>query len=219
MTRPNDWSLITALGALVCLLAMAAVSLVAGVSQETFEIVREPREYAGLLVKNASAVRALFGIDSAFLVLYSAFFVVFVRRIATERTRSWLWVALVFLLFTAVLDMVEDHHILALLYSAELAREPAWEQLTFQHTLSSVKFNVSYVGLFLLGMGVPRETWAGWGLTLLLTVGTVLQGAWLYAAPPEMLPTGNLGRHFGYVLGFLLVLPLLRRPAHTPART
>ena len=44
---------------------------------------------------HARTVRALFGIDSAFLVFYSAFFLVFVRRIATERTRPWLWVALV----------------------------------------------------------------------------------------------------------------------------
>lgn len=215
MTRSNDWSLHLALGALACLLAMAAVSLVAGVSQETFEIVRDPVAYAGLLRIHARTVRALFGIDSAFLVFYSAFFVVFVRRIATERTRPWLWVALVFLLVTALFDMVEDHHILALLYAAELGHSPSWEQLTFQHTVSAVKFNLSYAGLFLLGMGVPRETWAGIGLALLLTVGTVLQGVWLYAAPPDMLPAGNLGRHFGFVLGFLLVLPLLR-PTRTP---
>jgi hypothetical protein len=215
VTRPNDWSLPLALGALVCLLAMGVISLVAGVSQETFEIVRPPVAYGHMLRLHASAVRALFAIDSVFLVLYSAFFVVFVRRIGTERTRPWLTVALIFLLVTALLDMVEDHHILALLYAAEVGQAPSWEQLTFQHTVSAVKFNLSYAGLFLLGMGVPRETWAGVALSLLLTVGTVLQGAWLFAAPVGMLPSGNLGRHFGFILGFLLVIPLLTRPTRT----
>jgi hypothetical protein len=210
VTRPHDFSRPIALAAMACLVAMGAISLVSGVSQETFEIVRPPAVFAADLREHAGAVRALFGIDAIFLVLYTVFFVLFAQRLATERTRSWVTVGLVFMLATSLLDMAEDHHILSLLYAVELGQQPTWEQLGFQHTLSAVKFHLSYVGLFLFGLAVPRAHWTGVALALLLTVGTVLQGAWLYAAPPAMLPTGNLGRLAGFLAGFALALPLLR---------
>ncbi len=210
MERSRDWIVPLAVAASACLLVMLAISLASGVSQETFEVVLAPSVFGGKLREHATAVRALFAVDSVFLVLYTAFFVLFAQRIATSRTRVWLWVAVGFMLATALLDMTEDHHILALLNAAELSRDPSWEQLVFQHTLSSVKFNLSYVGLFLFGLAIPRHTVAGVLLALLLTVGTALQGAWLYAAPAAMLPTGNLGRLIGFLLGFALAIPILR---------
>jgi hypothetical protein len=210
VTRLNDFSRPIALAAMACLIAMGAISLVSGVSQETFEIVRPPAIYAADLREHAAAVRALFGLDAVFLVLYAVFFVLFAQRLANDQTRPWVIVGLIFMLATALLDMAEDHHILSLLYAVELGQQPTWDQLGFQHTLSSVKFHLSYVGLFLYGLAIPRARWTGVALALLLTVGTVLQGAWLYAAPPAMLPAGNLGRLAGFLAGFALALPLLR---------
>src|SRR5690242_9250883 len=88
MTGGDRWGVPLALGALACLLAMFAVTLASSVSQETFEIVRAPDAYAAGLRAHATALRALFGMDSAFIVLYSALFLAFGRHIATARTRA-----------------------------------------------------------------------------------------------------------------------------------
>jgi hypothetical protein len=218
---PQPWKLITALAlaALACLVAMVTVTLASGVSQETFEVVRDPDSYAAQLVAHAGALRLVFAIDAVFLVIYATLFVVFGRQIETGATRSLVTLALAALLGTAVLDMVEDHHILAMLYAAEVGATPSIGELSFQHTLSQVKFNLSYLGLFALGLAVPRATLAGRALALLLTVGTLAQGAWLYAAPVALLAVGSFGRWVGFVVGFALVIALARRPAAGAAAT
>jgi hypothetical protein len=210
MTR--DQSIPLAIASMACMAAMVVVTVASGVSQETFEVVRPAGEYAAALRGHDVAVRALFAIDTAFVVLYSAFFLVFGRRIATEHTRVLITVATGFILLTAFLDMIEDHHILAMLNAARGGADPSTGELVVQQTISQVKFNASYLSLFLFGLAVPRETRAGLVLSLLLTVGTLVQGIWLYAAPAELLPAGNVARSLGYLAGFALAIPLVRRP-------
>jgi hypothetical protein len=212
MERSNDWSVHLALAATATLIAMVAVTLVTGYSQETFEIFRDPAVYGADLHAHAGVVRLLFGLDSAFLILYAAFFIVFARRIVTPENRSLLWIATGFIVLTALLDMLEDHSILSMLYGAENGNGPGPAHVTFQHVLSQFKFHVSYLGLFLFGLCIPRATVAGSALAILLTIGTLVQGAWLYAAPVTSLPAGNLGRWFGFIVGFGLAMSILRQP-------
>ena len=214
MHAPWNRTVVLALAALACLTAMILLTWIGGVSQETFEIVRNPEVYAADLGAHAGVVRALFGVDSVFLILYATLFAVFGRQIQTAETRTLVTLSVAAMFGTALLDMIEDHHILAMLYGVEAGTHPSVGQLAFQHTLSQVKFNVSYLGLFLFGLCVPRDTRAGRALAVLLTVGTLLQGGWLYAAPVAMLPIGNLGRWLGFVAGFALIIPLaIRRPS------
>jgi len=208
-----------ALAAIGCLVAMVAITLATGVSQETFEIVRSPADYAARLAAHPDALRALFAIDAAFLVLYATLFVVAGRALETPATRALVSLAIAAMLGTAVLDMIEDHHILAMLYGVESGISPTGGELVFQHTLSQVKFNLSYLGLFGLGLAVPRATLAGRALALLLTVGTLVQGAVLYAAPVALLPIGNFSRWLGFVVGFALLIPVARQRAADAAAT
>jgi hypothetical protein len=187
--------------------------LLTGTSQEAFEIVRRPDSYAADLLAHAGALRLLFGLDSAFLVLYATLFVSFGLDIVTPRTRWFIVLGVGALLGTAVADMIEDHHILALLYGAELGQLPSPGELAFQHTLSQAKFNLSYLGIFALGLGVPRDTLAGRALAVLLTAGTLAQSVWLYAAPVALQPAGNLGRWIGFLVGFVLTIQVLRSRA------
>src|SRR3954470_10231704 len=112
-----------AVAALACLAAMVTITLATGVSPEAFELARSPAAYAADLREHPSALRAMFGIDSAFLILYAALFIEFGRRIAIPETRTMVIIAVGALLATAVLDMIEDHHILAMLYGAEAGSE------------------------------------------------------------------------------------------------
>jgi hypothetical protein len=213
MPHPSHRITLLALAAIGCLTAMIAITLVSGVSQESFEIVRSPAVYAAGLAANPGALRALFGIDAAFLVLYATLFVVAGRALETSATRALVTLSIAMMLGTAVLDMIEDHHILAMLYGVESGSVPTAGQIAFQHTLSQVKFNVSYLGLFLLGLAMPRATLAGCALAVLLTVGTLVQGAVLYAAPVAMLPVGNFSRWLGFVAGFALLILVVRHRA------
>ena len=219
MTASWNRTVVLALAALACLTAMILLSWIGGVSQETFEIVRNPDVYAADLLAHAGVVRALFGVDSVFLILYVSLFAVFGRQIQSAENRTLVMLAVAAMFGTALLDMIEDHHILAMLYGVEVGTHPSAAELAFQHTLSQVKFNVSYLGLFLFGLCVPRATRAGRLLALLLTAGTLVQSAWLYAAPVAMLPIGNLGRWLGFVAGFALIIPLAWRRADGAAAT
>lgn len=217
--HPADATVALAVASIVCLIAMVAITLATGVSQETFEIVRAPDVYGDGLAAHGAALRVLFGIDAAFLVIYGAAFLGLGERIATPANRRYVVLGVIALLVTAVLDAVEDHHILAMLYGVEAGVRPSAGEIVFQHTLSQVKFNLSYLGLFAFGLSVPRDTRAGRALALLLTVGTLAQCAWLYAAPVALLPIGNFGRWAGFVLGFGLTIRMLRSRAGGAAST
>ena len=217
--HPARMTAALAVGGIACLLAMMVMTLISGVSQETFEIVRAPDVYANGLAGHTGALRWLFGVDAAFLVLYSAVFVGFAHRIATPSNRRFVIVGVIALLITALFDAIEDHHILAMLYGVEVGIRPSPGEIVFQHTLSQVKFNISYIGLFFVGLSVPRTTVAGRVLALLLTVGTLVQCVWLYAAPVSLLPVGNVGRWVGFLIGFALVIRLMRSRSGGAAAT
>lgn len=200
------------MAAMAVLGVMIAISLTTGVSQETFEIVREAGVYSADLVEHATPLRALFALDSAFLILYSFALVMFAQRLVTADTRLVVSIAIGAILATTVLDMVEDHFILAMLRGAERGTDAGAGQIAFQHTVSQVKFHLSYLAQFGIGLCVPRRTLAGKLLGWLLTAGTLVQGAWLYVAPDALLPAGNLGRWIGFLVGFALVIQVVRRP-------
>lgn len=210
MPSRTDWTVPIAAAAIACLVAMFAVTLATGASQEAFELVRPAGAYAAELQAHATATRVVFAIDTVFLVLYSAFFALFAQRIMTAANRALLLIAVGAVLLTALLDMIEDHHILAMLGSTEAGAPPGPGEIAFEHTLSQVKFNVSYLGLFLFGITVPRTRRAGTALALLLTVGTLAQGAWLFAAPLEFQGIGAMGRWAGFIAGFALAIAVVR---------
>jgi hypothetical protein len=220
MKASTDWTVPLAAGAIAVLAAMVAITAATGVSQETFEIVRAPDVYNAELRLYAGPLRALFGLDSVFAILYTTLLATFARRLMTADNKLLLVIAIGAGLATCALDMLEDHHILAMLRGAEHGIDASAAQIAFQHTESQLKFNLSYLGLFLVGLHIPRTTWVGTVLAWLFTVGTLVQGAWLFAAPDALLPAGNYGRWIGYGVGFALVIAFVRKVRVTgPATT
>lgn len=213
MDRIRSQSWLLALGALTCLVAMVTVTLITGASQEAFEITRPPAEYGAALLADAGALRVLFGLDAVFLVLYAALFVTFAMVIRNERNGALVGLGAALVVATAVLDMIEDHHILAMLAAAEQGELPGAGQIAFEHVLSQVKFHLSYLGLFLLGLALPRDRRIGRALANLLTVGTLSLGAVIYAAPASWLPALDLTRWIGFVIGFVMTIGFLRASA------
>ena len=189
------------------LLAMVSVTLATGATQEQHEHYAVPAEYARALLDHPGALRLLMGLDVAFLCLYTAFFAALAHVL---RGRPLVTLALVALVGTAVLDIVEDHHILALLRLAELGRPLDDATLAFQQTLSSTKFSLSYLGLVLLGLAIPRATKLGVLFALFLTVGTLMTAVLDFALPPDAHGAIDGGRWVGFLLGFTIAAAWLR---------
>jgi hypothetical protein len=192
------------------LVAMGAVSIATGASQEPYEHVRPAAEYAASMLEHPGGLRALMGLDIAFLVLYTAFFAALAHYLH-GRGRPFAYLALGALAVTALLDIIENHHILALLATAEQGRPLDEGSLVFQQVLSSTKFSASYLGLFLFGLAIPRTSRLGWALALFLTAGTLVTAVAGYAAPEGARAQIEGGRWVGFLVGFGLAAWWLRR--------
>lgn len=204
---------------LACLMvvAMLGIFLVLGVGQDPLQYVHSSAEYRRLLLANPAALRACLGCDNAFVVFYTTTFVtlgVVLRRLGADPTL--LRTALGLLLSLALLDLAENFHFLVMLAAAEQGLAPSPTEIAAQVWESLLKFHVSYLGLFLLALALPRRSpgeraLAGLSLYLQLPVGVLI-----YVTPPAVALPLVLVR-FAYFLVSLLLLGLLfGRPAAAP---
>jgi len=194
------------------LVVMVIVSFATGATQEAHEHYDLPEGYALSLLEHAKAMRVMFALDIAFLVLYTCFFTAFARYLG-ERGRPFVKLALGLMVATALLDIIEDHHITTMLDAAERGVLPTTSAIADQVVLSSSKFSVSYLSLFLFGIAIPRDTKLGLVLCLFLTAGTLLNAVIGYSLPPEAMHSFDNGRWVGFLAGFVLAIAwLLKAP-------
>jgi hypothetical protein len=190
------------------LLVMVILAFATGVSQEQHEHVKLPEAYALGLLAHASALRVLMALDIAFIVLYTAFFAALARHLKLLG-RPFTTLALGAMIGVALLDFVEDHHIISLLDYAENHVLPTGSALVFQSTLSSTKFSLSYLSLFMFGLAMPRHTRLGLVFALFLSAGTLASGVLGLALPPAQQTAMESGRWIGFLAGFGLAIAWL----------
>jgi hypothetical protein len=191
------------------LVLMVITGLITGATQEKHEHFMFPEAYAVSLLAEAKGLRILMGLDIAFLILYTAFFASFTKYLRAIG-RPFVTLAFGAMLATAILDIIEDHHILAMLESAEARVLPSASAIQFQAAESAVKFSMSFLALVLYGLAVPRTTRLGLALCLFLTVGTLISGVLGYAAPPDFQAKLESGRWIGFLIGLGLAIAWLR---------
>jgi hypothetical protein len=200
------------IAAAIALAAQIAVTLATGAAQEPLERVLAPAAYAATLLAHPTALRVVFTIDSVFLVLYAAFFVQLARTLAPagSRERTLAALAAAAMLLTALLDAIENQHILSLLAAAErgLAIDPS--AIVAQAAASQVKFHVSYFAVFVIGLMLPR----GRALDRLLAASCLLVqlplGVAAFVAPPPYDDVLVYARWAFYLSGFLLLSSITR---------
>ncbi len=140
-------------------LGMIGIFFATGVGQDALQFVHTPDEYLRLLLANPGALRATVGLDNLFIVLYTTTFIALAGIITREGApKLTLRIALGALLLLAVLDMVENFHFMTMLSAAELGIAPSSAEIRAQVWESLLKFHVGYLGLFLVGFAIPRET-------------------------------------------------------------
>ena len=198
------------------LAAMVLVSAITGATQEAHEYYAPPLAYAANLLEHAGGLRVVMGLDLAFLVLYTAMFAALAAHL-TELGRPIARIALAFLIGTAVLDVIEDHMILSALAMAESNQLASDAWIAAQQVLSGTKFGLSYLGLVLFGIAIPRTTRLGIVLTIFFTAGTLATATLSVAAPVAMRAQLDSGRWVSFLLGFALLALWLRKDADATA--
>lgn len=192
------------------LVVMAILGFATGATQEAHEHYALPEAYAMALLDHARPLRVLFAVDVAFLALYTGFFAALARYLA-DRGRPFTRIALGLMIGTAVLDILEDHHIVAMLDAAEAQVLPQASEIAAQVVLSSAKFSLSYMSLFLFGLAVPRNTRLGVALAWFLTAGVLLSAVIGYALPTASAMAFDRGRWVGFLAGFVLAIAWLSK--------
>ena len=197
------------------LMAMIGVSLVTGASQELHEHYAPPAQYAQQLLAHPGGLRLMMGLDVAFLCLYTAFFAALARVLDG---RPFVRLALAAMVAVALLDIIEDHRILASLGQAESGHALDDSTIAWQQVISSTKFSISYLSLALFGLAIPRTTRVAWALALFLVVGNLATGVLGFAAPPAWWEALDASRWVGFLAGFVLAGAWLYRDAEADPR-
>ena len=191
--------------------AMLVVAASAGISQEVFQAARLAEPNARRLLLNPAGLRLNLGLDNLFIVLYAAFFVLLTVRLKDVLPAPHRFVALAALMLTALLDATENHHILAMLFSAEQTLPLSTAESQVQMAASFVKFQASYVGMVLYAFGLYRLGGLGrplaWGIWLVY----VPIGLAIYMLPPEATKPLVLARAACFILAFAGVALIFRR--------
>ena len=204
-----DWTL--ALLALLCALAVSgilAAGLQAGISQEPFQAARLGEENAARLLTNPHGLRYNVGFDNAFIIFYTAFFVLLAHRIRALVGREVVVVGLGAILVGALLDAVENHHILTMLYAAEHGLPVSTAESQVQMLASGVKFHAVYVGSFLFAFGFARLGALGTFIALGMWCIFVPLGLIIYVTPLEFARPFVVARGLYFILTFALSVPL-----------
>ena len=150
---------ICALLAGTLVVGMLAIFVITGIGQDPLQYVHPAADYARLLLRNPPVLRAAIGLDNLFIMAYSAVFVLMASlRWRDGEARLLLVVGLALLLLLGLLDMIENFHFLAMLARAEQGHPPTDAEIGWQAVESMFKFHVSYLGLFVFGLALPRNS-------------------------------------------------------------
>jgi len=186
-------------------LVILVVMITTGASQEAHEHVKVPETFAVGLLAKAGPLRTLMALDIAFIVLYTGFFAALATYLK-QLGRPFATIALALMLGVTFLDLIEDTHIISMLDYAENRVLPTASSLVFQSTLSSTKFTLSYVSLFLFGLAIPRTTKLGLVFGLFIGAGTLISGVLGLSMPVEKLVSMETGRWVGFLAGWSLAI-------------
>jgi hypothetical protein len=148
------------LGGLTASLALTLVilGLATGGSHAAIRI-EQAATYAAQLVGRAPILRVDVAIDFGFQMVYTAFVAslyAMLRRWSAPSNTPGLWLGV--LIASALLDALENAHVLAMLAQAEHGLAIADGQITAQVVISEVKLIANCGGLLMLSFALPEAT-------------------------------------------------------------
>jgi hypothetical protein len=219
-TAINRTLALLALLAALSVIGILVAGLQAGISQEPFQAARLAEENTLRLLTNPQGLRYNVGFDNAFIIFYTAFFVLLAFRVRDLLPREVVVVALGALLTGAILDAIENHHILTMLHSAEHGIAISTQESQTQMLASSVKFHAVYLASFLFAFAFARLGALGTFIALGIWFLFVPLGLAIYVTPLEAARPLVIARGLFFVATFVLSVPLflsLARPSAAQA--
>jgi hypothetical protein len=213
---------VAALAGCAMVSAMLVVFVARGVGQDPLQFVHPPDVYAAILGRDPGWLRLVIGLDNAFIAFYATMFVALgPLLVARGAPRVVARAAIGLLLATAALDLVENVHFMTMLATVAEGGQVGAGEIGYQVGESLLKFHASYVGLFLLGFAIPRDTRAGRALAWASWYVQLPVGILIYVTPPQVSFALVLARLAYFVLaliGVTRVFPVGRPAAGAPGR-
>jgi hypothetical protein len=199
------------------LLVLVAMQLGTGVTQQWFEGIHPLDEYAARLVAQGAWLRGIVAVDDVFLTAYTAAAVL--AALALKDAGSPLWiVAFAGGLATGLLDLEENHHMLAMLVEAQRGVALSAASLEHRALFSALKWAVGPIAYCFFALGLPDGTRLGRTVKLYTWCWMLpLTAAALAIDDPSVLRPLAFVRLVSVVLGFVS-LGLLLRPRAPMAR-
>jgi hypothetical protein len=187
---------------------LVALQLATGASQHFFELVHPPDVFARALLEHADWLKVVFALDDLFIACYLSAGLFAVLALPRQ---ALTWPVFALVCAAGLLDLEENHHLLALLDAAQAGLPLAPAELIRRMDLSSVKWALAHLGFFGLAFLVPGQgalprAFRGLSVGLQLPVGLagVVYGEVRWLA---------LLRAFNLFVGFLVLARLVSSPA------
>lgn len=194
-----------AVASAVLFVALVVMQIVTGASQAYFEVVHPPSTYAGQMLAHAAWFRIVVALDDVFIGCYVGTFV-FGALALPRRAASALFLGAGILV--GLLDLEENHHMLALLHAAEDGLPIALGDLVRRMDLSSTKFALGHLAAFFLTFLVPGHSASARALRALCVVQLPIGMAgvvWDGVIPIQ------LGRAASFTVIYLLLAVVISR--------
>lgn len=201
-----------ALAATITVLSMVGIFIALGIGQDPLQYMHSTSEYTSILLKNPPALRAAIGLDNLFIVLYSSMFLTMGLTMWNRvESNALLSVALALMAASGLLDLLENMHFLGMLSAAMQGLEISATHVELQVWESLVKFHISYLGLFLLGYALPKNTMIDRSLCFTLRWIQLPIGLLIYLIPPDTARLLVFGRFTFFVVSLMLVWAAFRQ--------
>ena len=175
---------------------MVAAIVATSASQDFFQSGRPAEAILARLTATPATTLGLrlnLGFDNLFIVVYGAFFVFLSVRLRPVLDPWVSAVALGALLLTALLDAIENHHIVEMIHAASHGLAVTAGESQAQMAASQVKFHCSYLGSFLFAFGLWRMGGLGRAIAVALWL-YVPFGVLISVLPVESAASWALGR-------------------------
>jgi hypothetical protein len=188
-------------------LVLAQISLyfATGVGQDPLQFYHAPADYQQLLLHDPSALRAVMACDNCFVIAFSTLFLALSSVSLRTGTRGLAYAAHGCMLLTGLLDMTENFHFMTMLQAVEHGAALSTTEISFQVWESLLKFHVSYLGVALLSLALPRATAGERALSFAMRWLNVPVGVLIYCVPAP-LSAALLFARFGFFVYALVAV-------------
>ncbi len=200
------------------LLLLCVLTLFSGVSQQWFELVHAPAVYAQALQRDAAWLRTIIVFDDLFIAAYVSATVALAAFLSQGQWQVWQRLIVVGGVAAGVLDLQENHHLLAMLRVADQGIALPLAEIVQRSWLSQLKWMLGHLTFVLVGISLPDRG----PFTRLLRVSLIAWqlpiGALTWAVDDAFWQSSLIWLRYGSFLAGFLAMPWLPSAGLRPRR-